>query len=102
MKRLVILFLLVFLFGMGQVDAATATVNTPICANGTIGSSCGSASDKIWHRYSNGYVSQNTVFYVDGNIAYCIEPGIDANAAANAYTRADWDATSFLKKKSIV
>lgn len=91
----IIIFLFVCFLGFDGVNAATVNPHIPICANGTIGSDCGSASDKIWHTDSNNETSQDTVFQVDGRLAYCVEPHAVVTDVNNAYTAHDWSATNY-------
>lgn len=97
----VLIFLCVCFIGFSNVNAATLIASIPICANGTVGHDCGSASDKIWHTYGNGYTAQNTVFEMDGKIVYCVETGVDVTVEPNAYSPNNWSVTSLSNDQKI-
>lgn len=96
-KKIVNLFCLFLLFfGVTfllspKVSAATLTSDTYVCSDGTSASYCNSGT--IWHDYGDGEPLLSSVLYVDGQLAYCLEPGVSVNHGSNAYSPNNWNSS---------
>lgn len=105
-KKIVNLFcLFLLLFGTAfvlspKVSAATLTSDTYVCSDGTSSSYCDSGT--IWHDYGEGEPLLSSVLYVDGQLAYCLEPGVSVTHDSNAYTAGNWNSSGLSLSKDVI
>ena len=84
------LFSFSFLF-TNSAKAASLSVNQHICSDGTVASVC--YNNTQIYNTENGRTYPSVVFSMDGQIGYCIEPGVDETETPGAYSPSNWGAT---------
>ncbi len=98
-KKLLNIFCLVLcVFGalvsyVPETEAATLTIETYVCSDGTFQSNISSCSSGMVYITDSGDQFPFAFHHVDGLLAYCLEFGIDANEAVDAYNGTNWSGS---------